>query len=186
MRLDMQLEANLFELEQNVKTYSLGAQLHIQDSMGRLGIESEADAKNTINTFVSSKGHKQGVNSGLFRDSVHSTPIEDGYGFRLNDGVPYGIYHEFGTQEHFVPFVDASGSLTALGKWAVLHFDDLGFSVIGTSGKKLKRPSRQSREDAVKSRGGMKVSLDEMAPFRKALEHAQNIAPDIFKEELAK
>lgn len=181
----MQLETNFIELDKNIDTYSMQSQKHIIKSMGRLGIESEVDAKETIDTFVNSKGNQQGVNSGMFRDGVNSTVIESGYGFKLNDSVPYGIYHEFGTELHFVPFVDAAGSLTSLGKWAILHFDDLGYEAIGKSGKKLKRPSRATREEIVISKGGMMVSLDEMAPFRKALEHAQNISPAVFKEEFS-
>ena len=181
----MQFSVNFIELDKNIDTYSMKAQEHIQKGMQRLGIESEVDAKETIDTFVKSSGHKQGVNSGLFRDGVHSTVIEAGYGFRLNDSVPYGIYHEFGTEAHFVPFVDAGGSLTSLGKWAILHFDDLGFEAIGKSGKKLKQPSRKTREEIVAAKGGMMVSLDEMAPFRKALEHAQNISPTVFREEFS-
>lgn len=181
----MQLSINFIELDKNIDTYSMDSQEHIQKSMGRLGIESEVNAKETIDTFVKSSGHKQGVNSGLFRDGVHSTVIEAGYGFRLNDSVPYGIYHEFGTEKHFVPFADAAGSLTSLGKWAILHFDDLGFEAIGTSGRALKQPSRKTREEIVISKGGMMVSLDEMAPFRKALEHAQNISPTVFREEFS-
>jgi len=182
----MKLETNFFELEKKIDLASKEAQQHIINSMQRLGIEAEIDAKNTINTFVNSKGHQQGVNSGLFRDGVHSDVVESGYGFALRDSVEYGVYHEFGTEEHFVPFVDAGGGLTSLGKWAVLHFDDLGFEVLGKSGKALKTPTRSSREEIVKSKGGMVVSLDEMAPFRKALEHAQHIAPEIFEEEFGK
>lgn len=181
----MQLSINFIELDKNIDTYSMDSQEHIQKSMGRLGIESEVDAKETIDTFVKSSGHQQGVNSGLFRDGVHSTVIEGGYGFRLNDSVPYGIYHEFGTELHFVPFADSAGSLTSLGKWAILHFDDLGFEAIGQSGRALKQPSRKTREEIVIAKGGMMVSLDEMAPFRKALEHAQTISPTVFREEFS-
>lgn len=181
----MKLESNFFELDKNIDVYTQGAHKHIIKSMGRLGIESEVDAKETINTFTKSSGHKQGVNSGLFRDGVHSTVIEGGYGFRLNDSVEYGIFHEFGTELHFVPFVDAAGSLTSLGKWAILHFGDLGFEAIGKSGRALKRPSRKTREEIIISKGGMMVSLDEMAPFRKALEHAQTISSTVFREEFS-
>jgi len=182
----MLLETNFIDLDKKINTYSLNAQKHIIESMERLGFEAEFDAKDTINTFVKSSGHSQGVQSGQFRDGVHSDVIEGGYGFALRDSVDYGIFHEFGTEEHWVPFVDYGGSLTSLGKWAVLHFEDLGFEVIGVSGKKLKKPSRKSREEIVIARGGMSVSLDEMAPFRKALEHVQRISPKIFKEEFAK
>ena len=181
----MQLETNLIELDKNIDTYSMKAQGHIQKSMGRLGIESEVDAKETIDTFMGSKGRKQGVDTGLFRDTIHSDVIDSGYGFILKDAVEYGIHHEYGTEEHEEPLVDENGDLTSLGKWAVRHFDVLGYKAIGKSGKKLKKPSRKSREDVVKARGTMMVSLDEMAPFRKALEHVQNIKGEIFKEEFS-
>jgi len=182
----MQLETNFIGLEKEIDKYSLNTVKHIHNSIRRLGIEAELDAKNTINTFVNSKGHNQGVNSGDFRDGVHSDVVEGGYGFALRDSVDYGVYHEFGTEEHFVPFVDAGGSLTSLGKWAVLHFDDLGFTAVGKSGKTLEKPTRASREEVVIAKGGMMVSLDEMAPFRMALEHVQRIAPKIFEEEFSK
>ena len=182
----MQLITNFINLEKEIDKFSLKAHKNIRDSVKRLGIEAELDAKNTINTFVGSKGRKQGVDTGRFRDGVHSDVIEGGYGFALRDTVEYGINHEFGTEEQELPLVDDAGNLTSLGKWAVRHFQDLNFKVIGKSSKKLKKPSRKSREEVVKARGTMTVSLDEMAPFRMALEHVQNISSKIFEEEFAK
>jgi hypothetical protein len=181
----MELKVDLTKLGKEFDASTWKAQKHIQDSMKRLGIESEVDAKETINTFMGSKGRKQGVDTGLFRDTIHSDVIDSGYGFILKDAVEYGIHHEYGTEEHEEPLVDENGDLTSLGKWAVRHFDVLGYKAIGKSGKKLKKPSRKSREDVVKARGTMMVSLDEMAPFRKALEHAQNISPTVFREEFS-
>lgn len=182
----MELKVDLTKLGKEIDASTWKAQKHIQDAMKELGISAEIHAKDTIDTFVDSSGNKQGVNSGLFRDSVHSTIINSGYGFKVSDGVPYGIYHEFGTEKHFVPFVDEGGSLTSLGKWAILHFDEIGFEVAGVRGKKLKRPSRKSREELIIAKGGMLVSLDEMAPFRKALNNAEYLAAATFRLELQK
>lgn len=182
----MELKVNLGLLGKEVDASTWKSQQKIQNSMKRLGIETSVYAKEIIDTFINASGHSQGVDSGLFRDGVHSTVIDGGYGFKVNDSVPYGIYHEFGTEEHFVPFVDEAGSLTNLGKWAVRHFTDIGFEAIGTSGKKLKRPSRKTREEIIIDRGGMIVSLDEMAPFRKALDYAHTISPTVFREEFGR
>ena len=143
-------------------------------AMTKLGIEAEKHAKTTINTFHKSTGTKQGVHTGAFRDSVRSYATPKG--FVLKDGVPYGIYHEFGTEKHFVPFVDGMGNLTSLGQWAVLNFELLGF------GAQAER--RATREEIVKSKGGMMVSLEEMSPFRKALVHVKDIARQVLSEEL--
>jgi len=186
----MLLETNFIDLDKKINTYSLNAQKHITESMKRLGFEAEFDAKDTINTFVNSKGNQQGVHSGLFRDGVHSDVIEGGYGFVLKDAVDYGIHHEFGTEAHWVPFFDKNtGEITSLGKWAMKHFDvkdDSTFRVIGKRGKALKKPSLKSREEVLRGMGGVVIKLDEMAPFRKALEHVQRISPKIFQEEFAK
>jgi len=167
MRLDIKVKENLDDFMSDEQ---------ITKAMHRLGIEAETHIKDTINTFVrSDTGRKQGVHTGAFRDSVRVTRY-DKKGFEVSDGVPYGIYHEFGTEKHFVPFADKQGNLTPLGQWAVLNFQLLGF------GSQSKR--RSTREEIVKSKGGMMVSLDEMAPFRKAIKHIEQVYPKIFKEVL--
>jgi len=181
----MELKVNLGLLGKEVDASTWRSQQKIQSSMKRLGIETSVYAKEIINTFINASGHSQGVDSGLFRDGVHSTEIDGGYGFKVNDSVPYGIYHEFGTEEHFVPFVDKEGNFTSLGKWAIKNFTDIGFNVIESTGKIRKRPSRLSREEVILKMGGMMVSLDEMAPFRKALDYAHTISPTIFREEFS-
>ena len=182
----MELSLDLSKLSKEVDASTWKAQKHIQDAMKQLGVDAEIHAKERINTFKNSTGHGQGVDSGLFRDGVHSTVIDGGYGFKVNDSVPYGIYHEFGTEEHFVPFVDEGGNFTSLGKWAIKNFTDIGFKVIESTGKIRKRPSRLSREEVIIKMGGMMVSLDEMAPFRIALDYVQTIAPRVFSEEFSK
>ena len=154
-------------------------------AIARLGIEAQKHAQNTINSFTDSKGHSQGVDSGAFRDGVKVEPINDGFGFRMSDSVPYGKYHEFGTEPRWVPFFDESGSLTDLGNWAMRKFSAGGsFQVKGKKGKGLKNPSRASREEVLRRRGGITVSLDEMAPFRKALIYLKSIETKVFKEEM--
>ena len=155
-------------------------------AIARLGIEAQKHAQNTINSFTDSKGHSQGVDSGAFRDGIKVEPINNGLGFKMSDSVPYGKYHEFGTIPHWVPFFDKSGSLTDLGKWAMRKFSPKGtFRVKGKKGKGLKNPSRVSKEEVLRKMGGMTVSLDEMAPFRKALIYLKSIETRVFKEEIS-
>ena len=154
-------------------------------AIARLGIEAQKHAQNTINSFTDSKGYSQGVDSGAFRDGIKIELINDGFGFRMSDSVPHGKYHEFGTMPHWVPFFDESGSLTDLGEWAMRKFSSGGaLQVKGKRGKGLKNPSRVSREEALRRMGGMTVSLDEMAPFRKALIYLKSIETKVFKEEM--
>lgn len=155
----------------------------VKKAMHRAGTETEISAKKIVNNFENKKGNKQGVDSGGFRDTIHIEEIEDGFGFRMKDSVPYGIYHEFGTEKHFVPFFDKAGQITSLGQWAARHFGELKFIVEGKRGKPLKKPSRKSRLEVLKEKGGLMVSLDEMAPFRKALEETNRNIDDIFEEE---
>ena len=177
----MEFEFNIENLEENL--VKLTKQEFIKKAMYRAGVETETGAKEIINSFKNAKGHTQGVDSAGFRDSVHNNEIEDGFGFKVKDAVPYGIYHEFGTVKHFVPFFDKSGQITSLGQWAIRHFDDLKFTVEGKRGKPLKKPSRKSREEVLRSKGGLTVSLDEMAPFRTSLARTNVNIDNIFKEE---
>lgn len=156
----------------------------IERAVEKLGIKAQAHAQSTVDTFTNSKGHSQGVGSGVFRDSIKSRVVMGGRAFKLSDGVPYGIYHEYGTEPHWVPFFDKdTGEITSLGEWAMVNFKNLRYEVSGKKGKPLKRPSRASREELLRKKGGIVVSLDEMAPFRKALEHTKIIAGEVFIEE---
>lgn len=154
----------------------------VAQAMGETGVFVEKTAKHRVNTFKDRKGHQQGVDSGDFRDGIHASEKYDGYGFSVADSVDYGIYHEFGTERHFVPFFDESGTLTSLGQWAMRHFDKLDFEVIGKSGKALKKPNRASREEVLKKRKGIMVQLDEMAPLRTSLDQAPRELERIIKE----
>jgi hypothetical protein len=152
----------------------------VSRSMKETGMKTEAHIKNTINTFVNEKGHKQGVDSGGFRDSVHMTITDGGYSFTISDGVPYGIWHETGTKSHWVFFFDRRGNLTSFGQWAMRHFSEIGFTAVGKRGKTLKKPSRDLRMEVLRKKRGMKVKLSKMQPFEKGLQNAKKIAPEIF------
>lgn len=157
----------------------------IKKAVTRLGIEAQKHAMDTINTFQNAKGRSQGVDSGAFRDSIHVISINDGFGFKMVDGVPYGIYHEYGAEPHWLPFFNEDGTMTGLGEWAMRKFDLEGaFTVPGKRTKALKNPSRNQREEVLKKMGGIVVSLDEMAPFRKAVAYIKSIETKVFKEEM--
>jgi len=183
MNIDIDIDIN--KVMKGINNKKAKIEKAIKDSMAELGDECSKHAQDTVSSFRNSKGYPQGVNTGNFVASIHSEPINDGFGFKMSDGVNYGIYHEFGTIKHWVPFYDRSGNITPLGLWALQHFSlDGTFQVIGRRGKSLKAPSRKSREDRLKAMGGIMVSLDEMAPFRKALEYCKSITNKIFKEHL--
>jgi hypothetical protein len=156
----------------------------IKDVMNGTRLFFERRAKDIVNTFIGKDGNPQGVDSGNFRDGIQTEVTDSGFGFRGFDTVPYGIYHEFGTKKHWMPFFDESGNLTGLGRWAMRHFDSLGFTVTGKRGKSLKNPSRASREEVLKAKRGIMVSLDEMAPFRTSIDECVGEATRLFKEKL--
>lgn len=179
--MEMEFEFNMKELKKNLT--GLQQQIFAKKAMYRAGTETETSAKDIINNFRNEKGHLQGIDSGGFRDTIHVEEIDDGFGFSVKDAVPYGIFHEFGTVKHFVPFFDKNGNITSLGQWAMRHFADLSFTVEGKRGKPLKKPSVKSREEVLKTKGGLTVSLDEMAPFRTALSITDSNIDQIFREE---
>lgn len=178
--MEVSLNLDIEDLLDNIDIFGDKIEEDSIRAMKRLSIEAEREAKETVAKFINKKGNEQGVDTGHFVASIKSKIILGGKGFILGDGVPYGIYHEFGTIKHWVPFFDASGNITSLGEWALRNLD---LEVIGKSGKALKRPSRQSKKDKLKSMGGITVSLDEMAPFRKAIMHIDSIKEDVFREE---
>lgn len=183
----MKLDTNIKELINKVnKTGHNYNENVVKTSMRRASVEGTGNIKETISNFKDSKGDSQGFDTGHFVASIDTDLIEDGLGFEIFDGVPYGIFHEMGTVKHWVPFFDSSGNMTELGKWAYRNFLDIGAEATGARGKKLKRPTKKSKEEALRQRGGMSVQLDEMAPFRKGLIFLNQRVPEIFKEEFDK
>jgi hypothetical protein len=87
-------------------------------------------------------------------------------GFVGSDGVDYGIYFEYGTIKHWVPFYyygDVNKPVLA----------DWGHRVLGLS------------EEEMLKMGGMKVEIPELKPFMNAMLVAQSKAEDIFKKKLS-
>lgn len=133
----------------------------IKRSIAVMANECESSAKQTISAGA--------VDSGRFLNSVATETWEkdDEMGFTMYDGVDYGIYHEFGTERHWLPFYyynDVSKPVLA----------DWGHRVLGLS------------EEEMLAMGGMMVELDELMPFRKALQHVEDKAQDIFNKEFSK
>ena len=130
----------------------------IERSMETMAQEWEMEAK----TIVSNNK----VDTGQFLNSIHYEMLKgEEIGFIGYDGVEHGVYIEFGTIKHFVPFYDKNGE-PVLANWA-------------------KRVLNMSKEEMEKQ-GGMMVELDELMPFRKALIHIENKAQDIFNNEFNK
>ena len=156
---NMELEIDFTEI---VKQFSeKEIKKKIKRSVKIMANECELSAKETISSNA--------VDSGRFLNSVFTETWEDGdeIGFTMYDGVDYGIYHEFGTIRHWLPFYyygDTSKPVLA----------DWGHRVLGLS------------EEEMLKMGGMMVELDELMPFRKALIHVEGKAQDIFDKVFKK
>ena len=140
----------------------------IKKSMEAIAIEWEANAKSIIGDNA--------VDSGLFLNSIHYSMIEengDEIGFMGHDGVDYGVWHEFGTSRHFVPFYKFIRKQDGVAQYDTSHpiLADWGKRVLGLS------------ETEMLEMGGMNVQLKELMPFRKALAYVEANANKIFKEE---
>ena len=133
----------------------------IKRCVATIANECELSAKETISSGA--------VDSGRFLNSVFTETWEkdDEMGFTMYDGVDYGIYHEYGTIRHWLPFFyygDTSKPVLA----------DWGRRVLGLSDEEMLK------------QGGMMVELDELMPFRKALLEIENKVQDIFNMEFNK
>ncbi len=130
---------------------------NIKQAMESVAIDWEAEAKRIV-----SEGS---VDSGRFLDSIHYEMSDNNgeIGFTGYDGVEYGIYHEYGTIRHWVPFYyygDTSKPILA----------DWGRRVLGLT------------EEEMVIMGGIEVELKELMAFRKALIYAESQAQEIFYE----
>lgn len=155
----------------------------IKDSLYDISLEIAKEAQRIIETFVNSKGHDVGVDTGAFINGIFNEVLDEGYGFRVADTVEYGIYHEFGTEGHWLPFFDRSGEITSLGLWALRNFDNLTFTQQTENFKSgLKR---KDRTEILKQIGGITIQLDKMAPFRQALAYGKSIKEEIFRRNFS-
>ena len=130
----------------------------IKKSMRSVAREWETEAKRIISDDA--------LDTGEFVNSVHYEMFEEGaeIGFIGCDGVNYGVYFEYGTIKHWVPFYYCGDT----GKPVLA---DWGHRVLGLS------------EEEMLKMGGMEVEIPELKPFMNAMITAQNKAPDIFKKK---
>ena len=128
----------------------------IKKSIRVMAFEAESSAKQTIS--------ENSVDTGGFLNSVFTEVWEEGddYGFTMCDGVDYGIYHEFGTIKHWLPF---------------FYYGDKSKPVLADWGRRVLGLT----DDEMIAMGGIEVEIDETMPFRKALLHIEDKAQEIFK-----
>ena len=129
--------------------------------VGKMGAEVERKAKSIVS--------KKSIDTGQFMNSIWLDLWNDGdeYGFTVYDGVDYGIYHEYGTIKHWLPFYyygDTSKPVLA----------DWGRRVLGLT------------EAEMLTMGGIEVEIDETMPFRKALLFVENKAQRMLDKEFNK
>jgi len=130
----------------------------IRRSVETMAFECESEAKQIVATTS--------MDTGQFLNSIFTETSEEGdeFSFTMYDGVEYGIYHEYGTVSHWVPFYyRGDTSQPILAEWA--------HRVLGMD------------EEEMLEKGGMMVQIDETMPFRKALTHVENMTQEIFNKE---
>ena len=129
--------------------------------VGKMGAEVERKAKLIVS--------RKSVDTGQFLNSIWLELWNDGdeYGFTVYDGVDYGIYHEYGTIKHWLPFYYyGDTSKPVLAEW--------GRRVLGLT------------EAEMLAMGGIEVEIDETMPFRKALLFVENKAQRMLNNEFNK
>jgi len=141
----------------------------IYKSMESLAIEWEKHVKEIISDNA--------IDTGEFLNSIHYDMFEENneIGFIGQDGVNYGIYHEFGTIRHFVPFYkylgkDENGNAIYDISQPILA--DWGKRVLGLT------------EEEMLMKGGINVKAKELKPFMKSLLHIKSESENIFKENM--
>lgn len=161
----MELDINFSDFEKQFSKEEMRKK--IKRSMEAMAIDWETNAKETVSDNA--------VDSGEFLTSIHYETFEEGdeIGFIGHDAVKYGIYHEFGTTRHWVPFYKYTGKVDGKSTYNTSEpiLADWGKRVLGLS------------EEEMLARGGMNVQVKELMPFRKALAYVEAKANDIFKEE---
>lgn len=157
----MEMELDIGDLEQTLKKKSpKEIRGLIKASMKSLAREWETEAKRIITDGA--------LDTGEFANSVHYEMFDDGVeiGFIGSDGVDYGIYFEYGTIKHWVPFYyygDTNKPILA----------DWGHRVLGLS------------EEEMLKQGGMEVEIPELKPFMSAMLTTQSKAENIFKKKFS-
>lgn len=130
----------------------------IKRAIRKMAFETEREAKLIIS--------QKSVDTGRFLNSIWSETWEDGdeIGFTVHDGVDYGIYHEYGTLKHWLPFY---------------YYDDTSKPILADWGRRVLGLT----EEEMLAMGGIEVEIDETMPFRKALLFIEGRVQKIFDEE---
>jgi hypothetical protein len=133
----------------------------IKRAIKKMGMEVERKAKLIVS--------RKSVDTGRFMNSIWSETWEDGdeIGFTVYDGVSYGIYHEYGTIKHWVPF---------------FYYGDTSKPVLADWGRRV----LQLDNETMLAMGGMEVEISETMPFRKALLFVENKVQKMFDKEFKK
>jgi len=133
----------------------------IRRSMTTMAFECEAAAKQIIS--------ENSVDTGQFLNSIWTETYKEGteFGFKMYDGVNYGIYHEFGTIKHWLPF---------------FYYGDTSKPVLADWGRRVLGLS----DEEMLAMGGIEVEINETSPFRKALLEVEGVAGEIFEREFKK
>jgi hypothetical protein len=102
-------------------------------------------------------------------NSVWTETWEEGddFGFKMHDGVDYGVYHEFGTIKHWLPF---------------FYYGDTSKPVLADWGRRVLGLT----DEEMLAMGGIEVEINETSPFRKALFEVEGNAGKIFEKEFKK
>jgi hypothetical protein len=133
----------------------------IRRSIGVMAFECESSAKQIIS--------ENSVDTGQFLNSVWTETWEesDDFGFKMHDGVDYGVYHEFGTIKHWLPF---------------FYYGDTSKPVLADWGRRVLGLT----DEEMLAMGGLEVEINETSPFRRALFEVEGNAGKIFEKEFKK
>lgn len=130
---------------------------NVKTTVAKLALTCESNAKSIISSHS--------VDTGRLLNSVHSTVFEKPgeLGFSMLDGVSYGIYHEFGSAKHWVPFF-----------W----YGDTSKPILAGFGKRVLKLDTET----MLAMGGIMVEIKKTEPFMRALLLTQDKAPEDFKK----
>ena len=157
----MELKIDFSELEKQFSEEEMKKK--IRNSIEALAFEWEGETKRIISDHGC-------IDTGEFLNSIWHETFEEAdgvFGFKGYDGVDYGIFHEYGTIKHFLPF---------------FYYGDTSKPVLADWGRRVLKLS----DDEMIAMGGIMVEIDETMPFRKGLIHIESEAEEIFKEEFNK
>jgi len=154
----MELEIDMGDLEYSVEHVSpTEVRKLIKKAVYAAAMEWLSEAKRIVSDSA--------VDTGIFLNSIHVDVFEEGddIGFIGADGVDYGIYWEYGTISHWVPFY---------------YYGDVSKPVLADWGRRVLGMTEEEMLDM----GGMEVEIPELKPFMTAMLKAQAESNGIFKK----